>query len=94
MQAEFVMFSKSMLPATPYSTSGERSRLQQELNYLRIEVLQKKHYIERTRNKVCDGWMNCLAAQEERMKELENQLQGAYVYDSRRDYQDIANIWI
>ena len=78
----------------PYSTPAEHNRLQRELSYLQLEVSQKKHYIDRTRTKICEGWIDCLAAQEARMKELENQLQGAFAYDSRRDYQDIANIWI
>lgn len=79
--------------AAPYTTPAEHHRLQRELSYLQLEVSQKKHYIDRTRTKVCEGWMENLAAQEARMEELENQLQGAYAYDTKRDYRDISNIW-
>ena len=87
------MFSNATPQLVPYSTPAEQNRLQREFKHLQLEVFQKQHYINSTRRQMCDAWKDNLRAQEARMKDLENQLQGAYAYDTRRDYQNITNTW-
>lgn len=77
----------------PKTTVPEATKLSQELKHLTLDVSKKKHYANKVRWRLCEGWIKILAEQEARIKELNNQLQGAYLYDTESSNQPISNFW-
>ena len=74
-------------------TISEAIMLSRELKHLILDVSKKKHYANKVRWRLCESWISSLEKQEARIIELNNQLQGAYLYDTESSNQPIPNIW-
>jgi hypothetical protein len=74
-------------------TMSDANRLSQELKHLKLEVSKKKHYASKVKWRLCKSWINNLEQQEAKIIELNNQLQGAYLYGTESSNQSITNFW-